>query len=398
MNPNPLDKKELIKSASYCLSCGQCNQVCPTHEIEIFSPMAVTHDLQAGKIDQAITDRHIFNCLCCNKCNTLCPMHTTKSGVDFANIIRNLREYASKNKLVLKDKASSPGHTCVLHEIPEGQINDSELPVVDVLQYFVKEPKLKIAKQGEVAYFVGCLPVLNEKYGDFGVDYDQIPKAVVKILNKLGINPVVLNMKCCGHDDLWAGRRDVYESLAKYNLAQFKAAGVKTIITACAEGYRTWKFDYPKLDPTYKFEVYHIAEYLNKVQAWKSLDFKSISKTKVTYQDPCRLGRVGDGIYAPPRQLLSKLPNVQLIEMESNKENALCCGCGIYLPENPEVWKMWSKRLKEAQTTKADYLLTACPKCATHFNYTLLNNPDEKATQNLPRVMDWAVFVANYLV
>ena len=97
-------------------------------------------------------------------------------------------------------------------------------------------PELKVASQGETLYFVGCLTYFDAFFSDFNVSLNKIAVHTVKILNGLGIEPVVLaDERCCGHDLIWSGDEEPFHKLRDLNMESFRKAGVKTIITACAE-------------------------------------------------------------------------------------------------------------------------------------------------------------------
>ena len=203
------------------------------------------------------------------------------------------------------------------------------------------------------------------------IDFLQIPKSVIGLLNQKDIVPVVLqNEKCCGHDLLWIGDTSSFEKLARYNVKLFKDAGVKTIVFSCAEGYYTWKNEYPKLfkgTNEFNFELYHISEYILKKNLLDDIKFPISDKIKVTYHDPCRLGRMSH-VYDAPREILSRIPFVELIEMEHNREDGLCCGVSAYVTCNEYSKILQRERIMEAIETGAEYLIVSCPKCLTHLN------------------------------
>jgi len=224
----------------------------------------------------------------------------------------------------------------------------------------------KVAEKGEVAYFVGCLPYFDAFFTDLEVDSLKIAKAAVKILNRAGVKPVLLkNERCCGHDLLWAGDLKNFKKLAEHNINAIKESGAKTLITTCAECYRTFKIDYPTYIGPLPFKVLHITEFLIDSVSQGKLNFKKTRK-KVTFQDPCRLGR-HLGMYEQPRMVLSSVPELSLVEMERNQQSAICCGTSGWMNCDAISKRIQSHRLKSAQQTGADLLVTGCPKCYIHF-------------------------------
>ncbi|MFX1452352.1 MAG: (Fe-S)-binding protein, partial [Promethearchaeota archaeon] len=228
-------------------------------------------------------------------------------------------------------------------------------------------------------------------------NYYQIPKSVIGILNHNNITPVVLaEEKCCGHDSLWRGDTETFKKLAKYNVKLFKEAGVKTLIFSCAEGYYTWKNEYRKLfenDDDFDFDIYHISEYILKENLFDDITFPILNKIKVTYHDPCRLGRMSN-VFDAPREVLKLIPSVELLEMEDSKQDAECCGVNAYISCNQDSKKLQEKKIKQAIATGAEYLVTACPKCIAHLNCYLNENRELK---NKIRVIDLVSFLGKQL-
>ncbi|MFX1441827.1 MAG: FAD-dependent oxidoreductase [Promethearchaeota archaeon] len=229
------------------------------------------------------------------------------------------------------------------------------------------------------------------------LDYLEIPKAVIGLLNQKDIIPVVLpEEKCCGHDSLWVGDINTFEKLAKYNVQLFKDAGVKTIIFSCAEGYYTWKYEYKKLfkgSSQFDFEIYHITEYILKENLLDGLKFPPREKIKITYHDACRLGRMSN-IYDAPREILEKLPFIEFKEMENNKKDASCCGVAAYITCNEYSKVLQAQRINEAIDTGAEYLIVSCPKCLAHFNCYLNEHIELK---NKLKVIDLTTFIGKML-
>lgn len=228
-------------------------------------------------------------------------------------------------------------------------------------------------------------------------DYLDIPRRVIGILNQNDIVPVVLpEEKCCGHDALWRGDVETFRKLAEYNVKLFKDAGVKTLIFNCAEGYYTWKNEYKKLfrrAEEFDFEIYHITEYILKEKLLEDISYPSLDKIRVTYHDPCRLGRMSK-VFDAPREVLKQIPAVELIEMEDTMEDAECCGVSAYISCNQDSKKLQEKKILQAIDTGAEYLITACPKCIAHLNCYL--NEHRELKEKL-KVIDIVSFLGQLL-
>ncbi|TFF99952.1 MAG: (Fe-S)-binding protein [Promethearchaeota archaeon] len=385
-------------SISYCFNCNRCTNVCPLSHLDIFSPRQLINDLSFLPLQEALENNNIWRCLTCGQCNEYCPMTKEQEGVNIPDLILELRKFA-KNLVYEKEKIEqSETHDGMFSLITEMQVKNPSPP--NKLD-FLSDTGLKTAESGEIAYFVGCLPFMEEILFNLGIKYSDIAKSIIGLLNEGGIKPVVLNEKCCGHDILWGqADKETFKKLAEYNVDLYREAGVKTIIVGCAEGYRTWKIDYPKIIKDFDFEVLHFSEFLLKNNILDNLRFPRDLDVKVTYHDPCRLGRLGDGLYDAPRTIIEQIPGVELVEMDNIREDANCCGVSAFSGCNEYTRILRKNRIEEAINTGAEYLLVACPKCLSHFNCYLDEPTVKKETQNKEKqikIRDIASFLGELL-
>ncbi len=229
------------------------------------------------------------------------------------------------------------------------------------------------------------------------LDYLEIPKSVISLLNQNDLVPVVLpDERCCGHDLLWQGDYENFEKLAKNNVKLFKEAGVKMLIFSCAEGYYTWTREYKNLfkgSEEFDFEIYHITEFILKENLLEDISFPSLDKIKVTYHDPCRLGRMSN-VFDAPREVLEQIPSVELVEMEDSMQDADCCGVSAYISCSEDSKLLQEKKINQAIETDAEYLITACPKCIAHLNCYL---NEHKELKNKIKIMDLMSFIGKLL-
>ncbi|TAN40331.1 MAG: (Fe-S)-binding protein [Candidatus Methanoperedens sp.] len=298
--------------------------------------------------------KDIWTCLTCGLCPQECPQQ-----VDFLSFIKEIRE--GKQPLEI-------AHQGVFSEYAE--LNSK-------LGGNFKIEKTSDSKYG---YFPGCVDLLGLFLHDVGTDFGSITTSSLKLLDRLGIKPQILQMKCCGHDVLWQGKKDVFDRLKKYNTKYVKDSGIDTLITSCAECYRTFSKDYEL-----GIKVVHISELLDKLGLKINAD--------VTYHDPCRLGR-HMGVYDAPRKALIA-NGVRLIEMEHSREKALCCGVSSFMNCNEQTKALRIARMDEARTTGAKTLITTCSKCLAHFN--CLKNEKEPEKKYDFDVVDLSVFLAEHL-
>ncbi|MHA1338545.1 MAG: (Fe-S)-binding protein [Promethearchaeota archaeon] len=397
----------LINISTFCYSCGKCLTVCPTSLLNIFSPKDFLHNfINEGYIDPEgfIKNENLFNCLTCEKCMMVCPMVPDPHSGIFANFVRDVREYAFSNGLLMEELYNTITHDDIMCINPQLQSDIKKLK--NDFSKIRSIPSIKTSEKGSVAFFIGCSSLMQEIFNEYEVNYENSSIGAIALLNRIGISPVVLDTKCCGHDLYWIGNTKATCNLAKNNVELMKQAGVKQIVVECAEGYYMWKHVYPKLVDNFNFEVYHLSEFLLKNNILKHILPLRLEDVKVTYHDPCRLGRLS-GIYEAPRDLLKNLFGVSIVEMENNKEMANCCGVSAFKNCNSTTKRIREQRIKEAENTGAEILITTCPKCMTHFNCFLTEYEDAqksesgaeinkkvKKKEKKLQVMDLAEFIA----
>ena len=390
--------KRIETAANYCYSCNRCVNVCPLSHLGVFSPRKLINDLNFLSLEEALENNNIWDCLTCGQCTVYCPMTKDKKGVKIPELILELRELA-------RDFAPEQ------EKLVQCETHDGMFPLIAKIQAenpnppnkldFINEVGLKVKKEGDLAFFVGCLPIMEDVIFNFDIEYTSIPKTIIGLLNEAQIAPVVLNEKCCGHDIFWGkGDKETFKKLAEYNVKLYRDAGVKKIIFGCAEGYKTWKLDYPKVIEDFDFEIVHFSEFFLQENILENIRFPGDRKIKVTYHDACRLGRLGDKLYDAPRKLIESIPGVELVEMENVKDDASCCGVSAFSGCNEYTRFLRRSRIEEAVETGADYLLVPCPKCLTHFNCYLSEpseNPKHKELKNKIKVVDLASFIGELL-
>ena len=388
-----------VKSmANYCYNCNRCVTVCPLSYLDVFSPRSFVTDLIFSPIEDVLKNHNIWNCLTCGQCTIYCPMTQENTGVRISELILELRKASFHNETEKTKMTQCETHDGIFEIIPQIQADKSIHP--DKLD-FLDGTQIKTRESGDTAYFVGCLPLMEEMLYKFGIKYTDTAKTILSLLNNADTIPVVLNEKCCGHDVLW-GRGDIetFKKLAEYNVQLYKDAGVKRIIVGCAEGYRTWKYDYPKVIKDFNFEVMHFSEYFLQEDILENVRFPRVDNIKVTYHDSCRIGRLGGKLYDAPREIIKMIPGVELIEMENIKDDANCCGVVGFMNCNEYSRLLRQNRIEEAINTGAEYLIVPCPKCLTHFKCYLNepnSNENHEESKNKIEVIDLASFIGKFL-
>ena len=367
----------------YCLECGKCTSICPVARYDpSFSPRTMIENALLGFEDELVFNEKLFSCLTCYTCQQRCPC-----DVDFAMFIRKARVMAQNN-----GQHGACAHSGQLQSL--ARLMSS--PHIKQRRLEWLPDKYRISDESDVLLWVGCAPYFEPIFEDIEFRALDITEASLKILNFLGIEPELLSdEKCCGHDALWTGDVETFKKLAQHNATQIKEAGVKKIIFSCPEGYRTFKLDYPSYGFGLGCELQHISEFLAERIEKGELKFNEMTK-KVTYQDPCRLGR-HLGLYDAPRKVLESIPGIEFVEMEHNREDAICCGTSAFTNCDTYSNMIRAERLSEAKATGAEMLITCCPKCQTHFRCAMVDKGEEKRPIPKIEVMDLVNLVAGAL-
>ena len=388
--------KDYFHTMESCNHCGQCKwilgpktkglkyaEICPIH-------MRYHYDAHSGQglinIAQELLEgtityekgliEHIYTCTTCGACDINCKSVRDMEVMDTILALRarcvedgqgpmpRHREYAG---LVEKThNIYGKPHEQRFAWLPEGA---------------------RLSEKSDVAYFAGC----TASYLDPGSARDT-----VKILNAGGVDFKVMaaDEYCCGAL-LWrTGQIEAARKLAEHNLEAFRKQGIKTLVTGCAECYGTFKGFYPRIAPL-DFEVLHISEVMQRlIQEGRLKPLKNFNM-KVTYHDPCLLGRLSElyvpwngeikafgyheppkqwrrgtnGVYDAPREVLKAIPGIELVEMTRNEENSFCCGGGGGVPAAFPDFAMWTarERLDEAMSTGADAIVSSCPFCKSNL-------------------------------
>jgi heterodisulfide reductase subunit D len=343
--------------AFYCLDCGICTGSCPVSRVTPdFSPRLMVEKALMEEDGEHLEDVNIWSCLSCGQCSTRCP-----AKIDYPEFVRMVREEAHR-----QNKGGVHAHRGLFQSIMRLQTLDVKQKKTD----WAKEVG-RISESGDTYYFVGCSPFFDVEFrDDWQLDAMDGPRGVLKLLNAVGIDPVIHDdERCCGHDLMWNGDRENFERLARRNVDLIKSLGCKRVVFQCPEGYMTFKKYYPEVVGDMGLELVHIYELMADEVKAGSLNFDG-GEGVVTYHDPCRLGRQA-GIMDAPRALLGAVPGIHLREMEHNRENGLCCGTSAWMSCSSCSKAIQKSRLKEAVAIEAKTLVTACPKCRLHLSCAL---------------------------
>ncbi|MBS7267443.1 MAG: hypothetical protein KIH10_01250 [Candidatus Freyarchaeota archaeon] len=301
----------------------------------------------------------LYQCTTCGNCHSACHQSMCEEIVlPISRFIDHVKLFeAMRADLVEEGLGPMPRHKEIL-ESTKKEHNPYMEKHADRLKWIPKGKK--IPQKADLVWFVGC----TEPYRQ-----PDLAQAFLKILEASKTNFAIIHPEewCCGSVFFRTGVWDMAEELAKHNLEALKAAGAKKVVIHCAGCYRTISKDYVELFGELPFKVVNAVELIRDLMKEGKLKLKKLD-TKVTYHDPCHLGRHMK-IYDAPREILEMMPGVQLVEMKRIKDASWCCGAGGGVKSGfPELAVDIAKdRIKEAEETGAEYLVTACPFCVRNL-------------------------------
>ena len=336
-----------------CLQCATCSGACPFGYLMDFPPGRMISYLRADLFDQVLKSDTLWLCVSCYACTQVCP---SKIPVTPGLMTRAKEEMLLAGNVPgeLQDALmNSQRYGNPLGESPRKRADwatglDFEVPLL-----------AKSRQPVDVLWFVGDYPSYHPRI-------QSITRNVAQLFHILGIDFGILGPEenSDGDSQRLAGESGLFEMLAEKNGKAFSKYEFKEIVTTDPHAYNAIKNEYPKLGIEYP--VRHYTEFLAERIDDLKPKFKENGKLKVTYHDPCYLGRVNE-VFDAPRELLNAIPGVDLAEMSHNKTNSLCCGGGgggMWLDgfqwEKGHV-RMSEWRVKEAVTTGAEILAVACP-------------------------------------
>lgn len=290
----------------------------------------------------------LYTCTTCKNCAEQCPMKFAPDIVDWI--------VGARSDMV--EKGRIPQRVARFFEAVHGYGNPLKLLRSDRAAW-ADGTKLYSAGD-EYLLYVGCLGAYDE-------NAQKMAKSLVEVLKTAGVSFGILGSdeECCGNEIYMLGEMGLFQNLAEKNSQKFRELGVKKVVTLCPHGYNVMKNNYPTFGAG--FEVYHYTQLLNDLVKKNKLKL-SRNKAKITYQDPCFLGRYNH-VYEEPRQVLQSIPGIELVEMARNRKDAFCCGGGsgnfvmdllAGSADSPA-----RVRVREAFDTRADTLAVACPSCLT---------------------------------
>ncbi|MEJ2588034.1 MAG: (Fe-S)-binding protein [Deltaproteobacteria bacterium] len=333
-----------------CFQCGLCDTVCPWNRVRNFSMRKLVRQATFGFTE--IEEEEMWLCTTCGRCPQHCPrdVQQIESGVALRRVATEYGVFPNSVKPIRAAGGSLTGEGTPLGEERKKR---GEWAKGQSVKTFTEEM--------DILYFPGCYPSYDPRL-------KKVAVATANILNAAGVDFGILGEEenCCGESIRKTGDEELFRRLAKENIKTFIDHGVKNILVSSPHCYHTFKNEYPQF--MVNFDVVHITQYLYQLMNEGRLEFKTPYEKKITYHDPCYLGR-HNGIFDEPRALLENVPGLELSEMPDCRIDSLCCGGG-----GGRVWMETQKgerfgdiRIQQAMDLGAELLVTCCPYCITMF-------------------------------
>ncbi|MFX1513296.1 MAG: (Fe-S)-binding protein [Promethearchaeota archaeon] len=401
------DEKEILVSNKHisllqtieltsCTRCGVCGDVCPTYQQSknIGLIPAVKLTFMKDKILQKSLLRRIFGrkplhskdltqkandlygCTLCGACTAFCPL------------LIDVRSLWPTFRMIVNESNFTPESVRILGE----NVKKKENPYgvgEDLREFWIDSAELDydpVKEKTNLIYFIGCTSAFKNQN-------EMIPISIAKILEHTGEDWAVLGNEevCCGAPSLMSGDEITASKLALRNLEMIEDREATTLVTGCAGCYRMFKWEYPQLlGKKINLKVLHAVELLSQYILEGKIQVE-LSDLKITYHDPCELGRLG-GILDEPRFILNTITR-NFVELPENKVQSKCCGGGGLLQVfDPEMAiKISSLRIKQAEQIEVNILTSACPACEM-----ALKEAAQRSGSTL-KVLDIAELVAKQL-
>ncbi len=379
--------ERLYRFGTMCVRCANCTYgygdadfapVCPIHgKYKFFAyslggMVQIGRALSEGRLDLSESVNNVvYACTSCGACGEMC------AEVDFPDIMQLQHELRARL-------------------VETGQVPYEHAMVIEGLKKDDNMLQARKTDRGRWAEGLDLKDITREKAGIYfhagcRISFDEelwpTARSAVRLLKEAGVDVGIAGAAetCCGGRAFEIGYQGEFTKYAENNRDLLKAAGINTVVTACSDGYYTFKVLYDMMGAKGDTEVYHITEYLARLIKEGALKLTKPVPLTVTYHDPCHLGRkvepwlrqegvvLPGAIYEPPRDILRAVPGLTMVEMKRNRANAWCCGAGGGVIDARPDFALWTagERIREAVATGADAMVTACPWCMRNFRDSL---------------------------
>ncbi len=364
-----------------CTECGRCSSHCPAtisgkelaprqlmlnlrdylyeHEDEVLKAQAAAVDGDAVAVtigenivgERLIHDEVLWACTTCRACEEACPVL-----IEYVDKIVDMRRH------LVQEEARFPAELTRTFKSMETQGNPWGIDAGSRADWAngLEIPTIAEKPDAEYLYFVGCA-------GSFDDRHKRTTQALVKVLRAARVDFAILGVEepCNGETARRIGNEYLFQTMAQMAVEVLNGYQVRKIITNCPHCFNTFKNDYPQFGGN--FEVIHATELVDRLISDGKLELNGAGQPRaITYHDSCYLGRY-NGVIDAPRNILSRIPGVELREMQRNRRFGMCCGAGggrMWMEEEP-TQRVNFRRVEQALETSPDAVAVACPFCMT---------------------------------
>jgi len=383
-----------IFDAYACIMCNRCQDACPAYNTgKVLSPAALEINkryfinqeggrLAAGEassqalLDFAITEEAVMACTACGACTDICPV-----GNDPMRDIMDIR----RSMVLMENKF--PDEWQSAFRGMERNVNPWNIPPEERMKWAegLDVPTYEQNPEADILWWVGCAPSTDARA-------QKTAQALAKVLNSADVNFAVLGKReqCTGDSARRAGNEYLFFELATANVEMLNEVNPKRILTTCPHCMHTLENEYPEFGGNY--EVVHHTEYIDELVADGRLSLTEGTMEKLTYHDPCYLGRQND-VLIEPRQILQSVSS-DYVEMAQSGKTSFCCGAGgaqMWKEEEEGSSRVSAERIRQAKETGADTVALGCPFCM------VMMSDAAKAEAADIKLMDIAEIVAENL-
>ena len=356
-------KRDILDILSYCINCRFCLPSCPLFEITKGNvsqgasgiTQALYYAVKWGEADKETINELrdiLYSCTTCKNCELACrSLSTSVKLVDAIEMGRQLLIEEMRGPMPEQKRALESSER---YGNPYGMLPAERKEWMKGLNV----PNFSREEGLEFLFYVGCTAPHDVRVQD-------MTRAIIQLLRKAQIRFGILEDEvCCGCPSLRMGEEVLFQDLCEKNVNQFKSLGVKQIVTLSPHCFDTFLNKYPK-EEMQGIKIQPYSQFLADLIEQKRLIFNSRIEAKVTYQDPCYLGR-HNNIYEEPRRVLKSIPGIKLLEFGRSRDDSFCCGGGggrMWTDFDAEEERLANIRVREALEVGAEVLVTACPFC-----------------------------------
>lgn len=347
-----------------CIQCGKCTGGCPVSIRSSLNPRRLIYEALLGERFNPIEKTEIWECTTCATCAERCPKKIRPYEVVLA--LRSNVVESGRIKPSVRDALEST----FMHGNPWGRVREKR-------SEWIGDSEVKILNEGEqtdLLYFVCCTAAYDPRV-------QELPRSMLKILQLTGLDFAILGNaeSCCANEMNELGEKGLFEMSQGNNMELFAKYQFTQMMTTSPHCFHAFKNEYPEKN----FDVFHYTQLLSRFIHDGKLTLKGELAKKVTYHDPCFLGKQNK-IFDEPRHIIQSIPGVEYLEMDRSRERSLCCEGGggrMWMESESTDERLAEVRVKDAVSMGAEILATACPFCLLTLEDAVKTTGNEERIQ-----------------